>query len=841
MDIDHQGRIWVAEGVNYRRHNGRRPGGDRIAVLEDTNGDGKCDTSHTFVQEKILIAPLGVAVFDNVVVVSQPPHLIVYTDVNRNLKFDPATDKREILLTGFNATNHDHSLHSVTAGPDGKWYFNNGNCGAIFTDRSGKTFRMGSSYKGGGGTFTVDHRAVAGQPSDDGFVWTSGFTVRMNPDGTNVEIIGHGDRNSYENCTTSIGDLFQNDNDDPPACRVSYVLEYGCAGYFSRDAKRSWRVEKRPGQDHARAHWRQDDPGTFDMGDVYGGGSPTGIVFYENGALGEKWNGLLLSAEAGKNVIFGYQPQMKGATYQLDRSDFCTTNPEQHFEGSDFVRGKKGPRPSTWKGKETPTQFRPSDVTVGPDGAIYFCDWFDGRVGGHGDLDNSCSGSIYRIAPKGFKPNVPAIDLATTEGQITALSSPAVNVRYLGFKGLKKSGAGSLDAVSQLLEHPNRWIAARAIWLLPYLGKEGIKATESLLSDPNPEKRITAYRALQRAGIDILPYARKLATDPVPAVRREAALSMRGRPADQSAPVLLAVAQHYDGKDKNYLEAIGLGAENQENAIWKVLRAALGSNTPETWSDPFARLTWRLWPSAAVADLKARALSNQLTPGQRSFAVESISFINHASAASAMLDLAAQGSPVQDKAAYWLLKRGTGAWKDMGLMAELAKRKIYNPAKIVVNAMTVPPAPAKASFGVKDVLALNGDATRGKAAIMRCVMCHQVDRAGVDYGPPLKGWGQTQTREVIARSIIDPSADIAHGFDGKIVKLKKGGEVHGLVISNGSPLIIKSTGGVTQIIPADRVAGKIRGLNRSLMLSADQLGLKAQDVADIVEYMKQWK
>ncbi|MDC0287793.1 hypothetical protein OAK89_06215, partial [Akkermansiaceae bacterium] len=65
MDIDHKGRVWVAEGVNYRRHNGRRPGGDRIAVLQDTTGDGKCDSSHTFVQEKGLIAPLGVAVFDN--------------------------------------------------------------------------------------------------------------------------------------------------------------------------------------------------------------------------------------------------------------------------------------------------------------------------------------------------------------------------------------------------------------------------------------------------------------------------------------------------------------------------------------------------------------------------------------------------------------------------------------------------------------------------------------------------------------------------------------------------------------------------------------------------------
>ena len=88
------------------------------------------------------MAPLGVAVIDNKIVVSQPPDLIVYTDVDRNLRFDPAVDKREVLLTGFQGKNHDHSLHSVTVGPDGKWMFNSGNTGGMFTDKSGKTFRV---------------------------------------------------------------------------------------------------------------------------------------------------------------------------------------------------------------------------------------------------------------------------------------------------------------------------------------------------------------------------------------------------------------------------------------------------------------------------------------------------------------------------------------------------------------------------------------------------------------------------------------------------------------------------------------------------------------------------
>ena len=131
MDVDHKGRIWVAEGVNYRRAAGRRSEGDRIIVLEDTNKDGKADKTTVFLQDKSLECPLGVSVYDNKIFVPQPPNLIVYTDVNRDLRFDPNVDKKEVLLTGFNAAQHDHSLHSVSAGPDGKLYFNNGNCGAI--------------------------------------------------------------------------------------------------------------------------------------------------------------------------------------------------------------------------------------------------------------------------------------------------------------------------------------------------------------------------------------------------------------------------------------------------------------------------------------------------------------------------------------------------------------------------------------------------------------------------------------------------------------------------------------------------------------------------------------
>jgi hypothetical protein len=71
--------------------------------------------------------------------------------------------------------------------------------------------------------------------------------------------------------------MYLNDNDDPPACRVSHLIEGGSFGFFSADGKRQWRADKRPGQTIPTAEWRQDDPGSIPAGDVYGGGAPTGM------------------------------------------------------------------------------------------------------------------------------------------------------------------------------------------------------------------------------------------------------------------------------------------------------------------------------------------------------------------------------------------------------------------------------------------------------------------------------------------------------------------------------------------------------------------------------------
>ncbi|MDF1826497.1 MAG: c-type cytochrome [Verrucomicrobiales bacterium] len=837
IDIDKDGRIWVAEGVRYRRNFDRQPEGDCIKVLEDTDGDGKADSSHTFVREPLLIAPLGVAVIDNQIVVSQPPHLLVYTDEDRDLKFDPAVDKRDVLLTGFNGQNHDHSLHSVTVGPDGKWYFNQGNCGGKFTDKSGKTFTIFGSYRPkaiGPFEFPYDGASLAGTPSDDGHTYVGGFTARMNPDGSDVEIIGFNYRNSYEQSINSFGDVFQNDNDDPPACRVSWVMEYANFGFSSNDGQRTWRVDKRPGQTIPVAEWRQDDPGITPAGDVYGGGSPTGNVYYENGALGDEWIGTFLACEAGRNVVFGYQPELDGAGMKLERMDFITSNAAGEFAGSDFLGG------SDSVVDDTKTLFRPSDIAVGPDGALYVSDWYDPRVGGHQDLDETCSGAIYRIAPKGFTSVVPEIDLETIEGQILALKSPAPNVRSLGFERLKAQGRAALDPVAELLKDENPYIQARAVYLLYQLGVSGPRVAGYPADQTTPELKIAAYRAMRRANLDFLASAMRLAADESPAVRREVALSMRNETIETSKDILVMIASGFDGEDRSYLEALGTGATGKEKEVYEAIKAAMGSEDARAWSEPFAAIAWRLHPASAVEDFTMRVKNEGLSQKLRKQALDAIAFINSKTAVDAMLNLAMLDTPLKSDAIWWLMNRANNHWQSYDLMTQLRERGIYNPAKVVIQEITTPePDEAmKNAITVEEVLALTGDPAKGKATSARCIMCHEIGGMGVQFGPALDGWGLTQTNEVIARSIIDPSADIAHGFDGVEIKMQDGKTIHGMVIQEGNPTITVSMGGVTQMVPKGKIKAK-RKMTRSLMMSAAQLGLTAQDVADLIAYMKE--
>jgi putative heme-binding domain-containing protein len=627
--------------------------------------------------------------------------------------------------------------------------------------------------------------------------------------------------------------VFQNDNDDPPACRVSWVMEYANFGFSSNDGQRSWQADRRPGQSTPVAEWRQDDPGMTPVGDVYGGGSPTGNVFYENGALGAAWEGTFLAAEAGRNEIFSYQPKPSGAGFALDRKIFMTSNAEQKYAGSDFLGGTNSVTGAV------ATLFRPSDVAVGPDGAIYVSDWIDARVGGHQDLDDGTRGAIYRIAPKGFKSQPPAFDANTIDGLVSALRSPAVNVRAIGFNGLKAKGAAAVAPVARLLDHANPFIRGRAMFLLYQLGPEGVKRAGAPEAQKDPALRIAAFRAMRRAGLDSLPTAAKLARDGDAGVRREVALSLRDAPADKAVPILVDVARGYDGKDRSYLEAWGTGATNKEAALYARMRPDAGpAGDAEKWPATWAWMAWRLHPPAAVPELLVRAKSSKLSLADRKLAMDTIAFVDDPEASKAMLALAEPDSPLREPATWWLLNRMSSSWTSHNLRPALKARGIYDPDAIVLRESTIPkPPPNLPELSIEAIAKLRGDAAKGKETVARCQMCHSVGGVGAELGPTLDGWGRGKSVEVIATALVKPSEEIAHGYDGTELRTNDGLTIEGVLIKQGDPVMIRNMGGGTQIIPAARVASR-RRVPTSLMMSAAQLGLTEQDVADLAAFLR---
>lgn len=895
IDVDARGRVWVSEAVNYRAFNTAKLAplthdeGDRIVILEDTNHDGRADSATVFVQDPDLRAPLGLAVIGRQVVVSASPHLIVYTDEDG----DDVPDRKEVLLTGFGGYDHDHGLHALVAGPDGRWYFNAGNAGPhVVTDRSGWTLRAGSLYTGGS-PYNLENQGE--MVSDDGRIWVGGVALRMNPDGTGLTVLSHNFRNAYEVAVDSFGDLWQNDNDDQVmTCRTTWLMEGSNAGYFSADGTRYWQADRRPGQDSFTAHWHQEDPGVLPAGDNTGAGAPAGIVRYESDLLGTRYRGLLLSADAGRNVIFGYLPRPQGAGFALDRFDVLSSLAEPD---DNYIWDRVDEDRRKW--------FRPSDVAVGPDGAIYVADWYDPIVGGHQMHDRRGYGRIYRITPKGRTLTTPTLDVETIEGQVQALLSPAVNVRNIGFARLKARGEAARPAVRRVLDEANPFHRARAVWLLAHLGPDGITDVERLLADDDPQIRITAFRALRQVEADVLAASRRLAADPSPAVRREAALALRDVPFDRSRELLLTLAAGYDGHDRWYLEALGTAAAGKEEALYAALTSLPGQTDPLTWDRSMAGLAWRLHPAAAIDAFTTRASAPGLSPAARSQALVALGFVNHPRAAQAMADLT--GSALRDvstAAAWWLTYRKSNDWRGYPvegwvvpvaetravptdellahralvvdrdapiarrieatlalaqsapggriLIALAAENRLpyqlreaagslmfMNPDRSVRAAASgyVPRPGGQAPMRVEAVTGLTGDRARGQARfVSACTTCHRHGETGAEVGPDLTAIQTKFDRPGLIEAIVQPNAGIAFGYAAEVVVADEHDPQIGFLQADGSTVTIRDGHGQLLTFARDRVVRRLP-LAASLMPDPVALGLTAQDVADIVAHL----
>jgi putative membrane-bound dehydrogenase-like protein len=598
MAIDERGRVWVAEAVNYRRALRNqppiRPAGDRIVILDDTDQDGKADHVKIFDQTPDIRAPLGIAVMGNKVYLSQSPSLIVYTKDDQ----DRIVNK-EVLLTGFGGVDHDHGLHAVNFGPDGKLYFNHGNKGFRVTDKSGKT-QQGSSYE--------PVNQLDGLPAlnnaDAGFF--QGLALRVNEDGTNFEVLAQNFRNPFEIAVDSFGNVFQTDNDDDGNAwtRLAYILEGGNYG-FRGPGHLAWGTTR-------SGHFHNEMPGVVPNVLRLGGGSPCGLLIYEGNLLPAKYRGQPIHAEAGKRIV---------ATYPL-------TNDGAGFKAvaEDVVYGAE----DDW--------FRPSDVAVAPDGALFAADWYDARVGGHGMADpEGGQGRIYRVAPPKNQPRVPALDLKTTDGLIAAFGSPTQAVRFLAHKAIVAQGAAAAPLLQRLWKQNDPILRARALWILGGVPTVGPAAIQEAVRDKDPKFRILGLRVARLHGADMLATSKALLRDPSPQVRREILIQLRDPDPERMippwgvheqvaapAPVLDALTElalQYDGTDRWYLEAIGIAARGREDALYARLKARQQTSAQ---SAQLYRLQWVLRAKSALPDLVAAMNDGSKSLADRRLALEAV-------------------------------------------------------------------------------------------------------------------------------------------------------------------------------------------------------------------------
>jgi putative heme-binding domain-containing protein len=233
--------------------------------------------------------------------------------------------------------------------------------------------------------------------------------------------------------------------------------------------------------------------------------------------------------------------------------------------------------------------FRPIDVAVAPDGSLFVADWYDPGVGGHqaGDVDR---GRIYRIAPPKTDYKISPVDVSSVDGAVAALLNPNALIRFKGWKALEAQGDKAEGALQKLWNSSNQRHRAQALWLLCQLPGKRDEYMNQALKDADANIRITGIRVARLHKVDIIPIVAGLKNDNSPQVRRELAIALRGNKSPQAAELWTDLALQYNGKDRWYLEALGIAAAPQWDLYFKTWKSRVGKD----WTSPTNRdIVWR--------------------------------------------------------------------------------------------------------------------------------------------------------------------------------------------------------------------------------------------------------
>ena len=510
--FDEQARMYVVEMIDYPLN--ADPLG-RVKRLEDKDGDGVYESSTVFAEG--IHFPNGVMRWRDGILVTSAPDILYFEDTDG----DGKADKREVVLTGFAATNPQLRVNGLRYGLD-NWIYANYPRIIIpqkyvkeFGDTGGKLH-----FPGKPGTPELDVRAE---------------DVRFRPDEAKVEALGG--MSQYGNSFDQWGNRFTVWNND---YLRHLVIE---SRYLENNPYLA--VEKAyqsvSGLDHAAEVYPiTQDPLVIHDSQAGHFTSACGMSIYTGGILPEDFEGDALTCEPVHNLIRRSKVSPDGATFLATPA----------YKYKEFIASK-----DSW--------FRPVFTTTGPDGALYIADYYRFTVE-HPEFvppelakqiefeSRQKLGHIYRVVHKSSKlwPRVNLAEASTRE-LVANLRHPNLWHRSESQRLLlDRKDPDAIEPLRKLAIQPESAVGRiHALWTLDGLGALQNESILNALRDPHPAVRRQAIRMaeLRLSNREVAGALLAMTHETDPQVRFQLVLTLSLLHDDHSFPLLREIAlQHVE-------------------------------------------------------------------------------------------------------------------------------------------------------------------------------------------------------------------------------------------------------------------------------------------------------
>ena len=574
MEIDEDGRIYVVEMPGYPLDTA--PTG-RVKRLDDTDGDGRPDRASVFAEG--LVLPTGVMRWKRGLLVTSAPDLLYLEDRDG----DGRAEHREVVLTGFAFTNPQHTVNHPIYGLD-NWIHlaHEGASGAtiypeLFGDR-------GRSL-----TFPARPDLAGVDPGN------RSISVRL----ATHEIAVRSGRTQFGNTFDAWGRYFTSSNNDHIRHEVI------AARYLERHPRLPVPSAQQVISDHggaARVFPITVNPRYELLTESGEFTSACALTYYTGGVFGGEYARSAFVAEPVHNLVHRDVVEPAGATFVARRGGAA-----REFLAS------------------TDAWFRPVNLYVGPDGALYVIDYYRPRIEHpewtasefHRNPEQFAQGRdrgrIYRVVADGGKTFAPpSLGGATDQALVDALSHDNLWWRRTAQRLLVDRRPSQVAPALERLARQGRSALGRlhALWTLDGLGLLEADVLVRALGDSEPGVRENALQlaeprlagsALLEAGV-----LARAVTETDPRTRFQLLATLGGlTSADARAAERAVFLAHVDDP---WMQVAALSAGPDRAALYLDAALAPGSAARRAGGDGTAAF-FGLAASAVAAERDASRLS----------------------------------------------------------------------------------------------------------------------------------------------------------------------------------------------------------------------------------------